>query len=514
MASFSIPLTGLNADQTELNTIANNIANLNTTGFKSQSTSFEDLFYQQVGSSGSGNPVLAGQGVKVAANTTDFTPGSVDTTAGSASDVALTGNGFFVVNNGGTQEYTRAGDFQTDQNGNLTTADGLSVMGYPASNGVVNTNAPLTAIQIPLGATQQPQATTQFSLNATNLDASSAVGTVVPAQVTVYDSLGQSHVATINFTPSTTPLTGANAAYNAGPPTTYTYTAGSASDLIVSSTNSITLGTTPSTSVAVPAAGETLTQMAASINSANIPGVTAAVGGGGTTLTITGTGANPLSATVPALTQVNSNAWNYSISLPAGDYTGATANTTGTLTFNSSGQLTTPAGNVTGISFAGLSDGASNLTFNWNLYDANNNPTVTQVASASTVGSTTQNGYSSGSYQGFSVGSDGTISVQFSNGQTQAVGQLAVAMVNNEQGLQRTGDNNFAATLASGQATLGIAGTGGRGTMEGGALEDSNVDISSEFSNLIVAQSAYEANAKSVTTFDTVTQATINMIPQ
>lgn len=413
MASFSIPLTGLNADQTELNTIANNIANLNTTGFKSQSTSFEDLFYQQVGSSGSGNPVLAGQGVKVAANSTDFTPGSVNTTAGSPSDVALTGNGFFVVNNDGTQEYTRAGDFQTDQNGNLTTADGLGVMGYPASNGVVNTNASLTSIQIPLGATQQPQATTEFSLNAMNLNASAAVGTVVPTQVTVYDSLGQSHVATVNFTKAAT-----------------------------------------------------------------------------------------------------ANTWNYSISLPAGDYTGATTNTTGTLTFNSSGQLTAPAANVTGISFAGLADGASNLNFSWDLYDANNNPTMTQAASASTVGGTTQNGYSSGSYSGFSIGSDGTISVQFSNGQTQAVGQLAVAMVNNQQGLARTGNNNFSVTLASGPATIGVAGTGGRGTMEGGALEDSNVDISSEFSNLIVAQSAYEANAKSVTTFDTVTQATINMIPQ
>jgi flagellar hook protein FlgE len=410
MASFSIPLTGLNADQTELNTIANNISNLNTTGFKSQSTSFEDLFYQQVGSSGSGDPVLAGQGVKVAANSTDFTPGSINTAAGSPSDVALTGNGFFVLNNGGTPAYTRAGDFQTDQNGNLTSVDGLAVMGYPASNGVVNTNAPLTAIQIPLGATQQPQATTSFALNATNLDASAAVGTIVPAQVTVYDSLGKSHVATVNFT-------------NQG-----------------------------------------------------------------------------------------GNSWSYAISLPAGDYSGATANATGTLTFDGNGKLTAPAANVSGISFGTLADGASNLNFSWNLYDSNSNPTLTQVASASTVGSTTQNGYSSGSYQGFSVGSDGTISVQFSNGQTQAVGQLAVATVNNEQGMARLGNNNFEATLASGQATVGVAGTGGRGTMEGGALEESNVDISSEFSNLIVAQSAYEANAKSVTTFNTVTQATINMI--
>jgi flagellar hook protein FlgE len=410
MASFSIPLTGLNADSTELNTIANNLSNLGTTGFKSQTTSFEDLFYQQVGSSGSGDPVLSGQGVKVSANATDFTQGSI-ATAGNASDVALTGNGFFVVNNGGTQEYTRAGNFQLDQNGNLTTTDGMQVMGYPASNGVVNTNAPLTGLQIPVGETQKPLATTQFSLNA-NLDASAPAGTSVPAQITVYDSLGQSHIATVDFTKAAT------------------------------------------------------------------------------------------------------NSWNYTISLPAADYAGATANTTGTLTFNSSGQLTAPAANVTGISFAGLTDGGSNLNFSWNLYDANNNPTISQEATTSSVASTAQNGYSSGNYQGFAVNSDGTVAVQFSNGQTQLVGQLGVAMVNNEQGLQRVGGNNFSATLASGQASIGVAGAGGRGTIEGGALEQSNVNISSEFSNLIVAQSAYEANAKSVTTFDTVTQATINMVPQ
>lgn len=411
MASFSIPLTGLNANQTELNTIANNISNLGTAGFKAQHTSFEDLFYQQAGSSGSGDPVLAGQGVQVAANATDFTSGSIDATAGSPSDVALKGNGFFVVNNGGTQEYTRAGNFQTDQNGNLTTTDGLQVMGYPAANGVVNTNAPISALRIPVGQTEQANPTTQFSLGA-NLDASAAVGTVVPAQVTVYDSLGQSHIANVNFT------------------------------------------------------------------------------------------------------KTAANQWGYNISLPAADYTGASANTTGTLAFNSNGQLTLPTANVAGISFAGLADGASNLNFSWDLYDANGNSTVTQAASTSTVASTTQNGYSSGTYQGFSVGSDGTISVQFSNNQTQAVGQLAIAMVNNQQGLARVGGNNFSATLASGLATVGVAGAGGRGTIEGGALELSNVNISNEFSNLIVAQSAYEANAKSVTTFDTVTQATINMVPQ
>ncbi len=206
MASFSIPLTGLEADSTSLNTIANNLSNMNTTAFKSQTTSFEDLFYQQVGSSGSGDPVLSGQGVKVSANSTDYTQGSVSST-GVASDVALTGNGFFVVNNGGVNEYTRAGNFQTNQNGDLITGDGLSVMGYPATNGVVNTNAPLAAIQVPVGATESPNPSSQFSLNM-NLNSGTVPGTVVPAQVTLYDSLGNSHVATVNFPQATTPVPG------------------------------------------------------------------------------------------------------------------------------------------------------------------------------------------------------------------------------------------------------------------------------------------------------------------
>lgn len=409
MASFSIPLTGLEADSTQLNTIANNLSNMSTTAFKSQQTSFEDLFYQQVGTSGSGDAILSGQGVQVAANSTDYTQGSISTT-GVASNVALDGNGFFVINNGGTDLYTRAGDFQTDQNGNLITTNGMQVMGYPATNGVVNTNAPLAPIHIPVGATESPNATTQLSLNM-NLDSNAAVGTVVPAQITIYDSLGNSHVATINFT------------------------------------------------------------------------------------------------------KTGTNTWGYSVGLPSGDYTGAATNNTGTLTFNNSGQLTSPAGDVTGIGFSGLADGANNLSFTWNLYN-NNSPQISQVASPSAVASTTQDGYASGTYQDFSVGADGTVSVQFSNGQTQSVGQLAIATVNNEQGLEQVGGNNYATTLASGQATVGVAGTGGRGTIEGGALEQSNVNISTEFSNLIVAQSAYQANAKSITTFDTIEQTTINMIPQ
>jgi len=129
MPSFSIALTGLEADTTALNTIGNNLANLNTTAFKSQTTSFEDLFYQQLGQSGSGEELQAGAGVKVANTATDFSQGSLSTTSNST-DVALNGDGFFVVQNGATTALTRDGNFQLTSQGTMETSDGQPVMGF------------------------------------------------------------------------------------------------------------------------------------------------------------------------------------------------------------------------------------------------------------------------------------------------------------------------------------------------------------------------------------------------
>jgi flagellar hook protein FlgE len=424
MASFFIPLTGLEADSTALNTIANDLANMNTTAFKGQSVNFADLFYQQIGSAGSGDPIQVGAGVQVSSIETDFEQGSINST-GNATDVALNGNGFFVIRDGGVQEYTRDGNFSLDSNGNLITSNGAQVMGYPAVNGVVNTNSPLVPINIPVGTVEQPQATTTLNMTA-NLDATSTLGTTFPAQITVYDSLGVSHVATVTYT------------------------------------------------------------------------------------------------------QTGVNTWGYSVALPAGDFTsGVSTPVTGTLTFNSSGNLIsvkqgagpvqtvgTAAGDVSSIALAfnGLADGAANLNMNWNLLGSGGTPTVSQVAAASAVSATTQNGYASGEYQSFNIASDGTVTATYSNGQQQNIGQLALANAPNLQGMELLGNGDYAATLASGTPSVAESGTDGLGTLEDGALEESNVNISAEFSDLIIAQRAFEADSKTVTTFDTVTQDTINMI--
>jgi flagellar hook protein FlgE len=427
MASFYIPLSGLNADSTALNTIANDLSNMNTTAFKAQTTNFSDLFYQQVGSNGSGNAIQVGEGVQVASNETNFTQGSYDTSGTTASDVALDGNGFFVVSNGSSNLYTRDGNFTQNTSGNLVTSDGLAVMGYPAVNGVVNTNAPLTAISIPLiGQVQQPEATTSFSMTA-NLDSATAANASFPGTVTVYDSLGASHTVTVTYTQE---------------------------------------GIDPATGF---------------------------------------------------------DKWSYSAALPAGDFaSGVSTPVAGVMEFDQNGTLATVNGTAVGtaagdassipLSFTGLADGAADLNMSWNLLGSNGTPTISQEDTASAQSAAPANGFAAGVCSGFTIGSDGTVSATYSNGQTLAVGRLALANMTNLQGLSLQGNGNYAATLASGAATIGASGTGGLGTIEDSTLEESNVNISAEFSDLIIAQRGFEANSKAITTFDTITQETINMI--
>jgi len=336
MASFFIPLTGLESDSTALNTIANDISNMNTTAFKAQTTNFSDLFYQEIGSTGAGDPIQVGAGVKVASNETSFTQGSINST-GNSTDVALNGSGFFVISNGsGGYELTRDGNFTQAANGNLL-SNGMGVMGYPAVNGVVNTNAPLTAINIPVGAVQESKATTTMGMTA-NLDSTTTAGTAFPGQVTVYDSLGEAHVATVTYTAQ------------------------------------------------------------------------------------------------------GNNTWTYSAALPAADYSIAGGNVvpaaiTGTMQFDPDGNLTTvtPAGGAaeTVGSTAGdisslalnfnpaatnvLADGAAGLNIQWNLLGAGGTPSISQVDTGSAVSATTQDGYTSGQYQSFAIGSDGTVTITYSN---------------------------------------------------------------------------------------------------
>jgi flagellar hook protein FlgE len=411
MASFGIPLSGLKADSSWLNVISNNLANLNTDGFKDQGVNFSDIFYQMQGTSGNGDPIQVGTGVQIGSTTSNFSNGNVSDT-GISSNMALQGNGFFVVDSSnGAQSYTRDGAFTTNSAGQLITSGGQLVMGYPAVNGVVSTGGALVPISVNQEGTIPGSTTTSFQ-TTTNLDSSATVGDTFSTPITVYDSVG-----------------------------------------------------------------------------------------------------TPQTLTVP-YTNTGANTWSYNVTLPA-SATGAAAATTvssGSMTFDSSGNLTSPAGSITGLNITGLADGAAPMDLTWNLTDASGNSTITRLDSASTTSATSQNGFGVGTLTGFTVAADGTVEGQFTNNQTKALGQVAIASVGNNQGLTQTSSGDYIPTTASGTAVIGQAGNGGNGTIKGGAVEASNVDLSTEFANMIVAQQGYEANAKALTTFNQVSQSTIQLI--
>jgi flagellar hook protein FlgE len=441
MGSFATPLSGLTAAQGQLQSVSNNLANLNTDGYKDQTLTFADVFSQTGITNGSGDPVQTGSGVTVSSTDADFTEGTL-TATGTSSNMALSGNGFFVAqSSSGLPDFTRAGDFTTNNDGQITTPSGELLLGYPAVNGVVNTATTLQPLQVGTGVTSPAVASTTLNISA-NLNASSVVGDTASSTLPIFDSLGASHTLSV----------------------TYTMTA--------------------------------------------------------------------------------PNTWGYSVTIPTADLAPAPAapvlpNTTvasGTLNFSSSGVLTSTeptGGTATVAPSAGialtippvfppvapaagvqstLADGAGAMTgLTWSLVTAGT-PTITQTATASSTSATSTNGFASGTLTTYAVQPDGTIEGTFNSGQTLALGQVAVASFSNTQGLVDVGNNNYQPSAASGAAVIGVAGTGGRGTVIGGSVEESNVNIATEFAKLIVAQQAYSANAKSITTFNQVSQATIAML--
>ncbi len=424
-------VSGIQANQTYLDSIGNNIANADTVGYKSSQVQFQDLLAEQISGAsgptpgGAGiNPVAVGSGVRVAANEVNLQEGSLEQT-GNPNDVAIQGGGYLVVQSGGQQLFTRDGSLTTDGNGNLSTQSGGLIMGWQASgSGTVNTNAPLTAIKIPQGETIGATATTTLDLGG-NLPAWSGTGTA-PVETTTYnayDALG-------NVVPVTLTFTGVTGTANAW----------------------TVQGTVPN-----PAGG------AASNIWATAPTVTF----------------DPTTGGVKSITGVTANA-NGSFSLPAG---------------------TMP----TGYSFP------TGDTWSFNFPAPGTANAVTQYAAASTIQINQQDGYASGTLQSYSIGSNGTITGAFSNGATLALGQIALASFANAGGLSDQGGGLYATSPNSGQALIGTPGTGGRGALLGGELEQSNVDLGTELTNLITAQEAYTANTKTLTTSSQVIQALENV---
>jgi len=214
-------------------------------------------------------------------------------------------------------------------------------------------------------------------------------------------------------------------------------------------------------------------------------------------------------------TKSSSGDWAYQITIPAADV-GATGNPqvvgSGTLEFGPEGNLISPPADVQGVTVSGLTDGAKAMSINWQLFSSPGVGVITQTAEPSATSGTEQDGYSAGTLQSYSINSSGVIDGVLSNGQTVALGQIALATFANYDGLTNLGSNDYQTSLASGAPSVAAPGTGGSGTLDGGSLEASNVDIATAFTMLIQAERGYEANAKAITTADDVMQASINLI--
>jgi flagellar hook protein FlgE len=216
-------------------------------------------------------------------------------------------------------------------------------------------------------------------------------------------------------------------------------------------------------------------------------------------------------------TKTGANGWSYQLTIPGADLTSGTAGTpseigTGTLTFDSNGRLTAPAaGAPVSVTVTGIRNGAADLAMSWDLFRADGASRLTQFAEASATSANSQNGIAAAQVSRITLATDGQVIASFSDGSNKIVGQLALAAISNPDSLVSVGGNDFEVGANTNAPVIGLAGTGGRGGVEAGALESSTVDVAREFTNLIVYQRGYQANSKVITTLDEMAQETIGI---
>ena len=417
---FQQGLSGLNAAAKNLDVIGNNVANASTVGFKQSQAQFADVYANTMGGSGSS---AAGIGTKVSTVAQQFGQGNISVT-NNPLDIAINGQGFYQMDNNGVASYSRNGQFQLDKNGFIVNAQGHKLTGFAAN---LVTGAILLGGSAPLqmstqALTPQPTSTSVVGVNLDSrvlvpatavFSATDSTSYNSSTTLTLYDSLGNSHIATTYFVKNAT---------------------------------------------------------------ANTWDVHMAVDGLGLDGTAA-TAANTLLGTSP------------------------------TLTFNPTGALITPATGVVtvpgGIVYGTGSTTPQPLAFNF--------LTSTQFGATFAVNQLAQNGYTSGQLSGFSTSADGIILGRYTNGQSKALGQILLANFTNPQGLQPLGNNEWSSSASSGTALVGTPGTSSLGVVQSNAVEDSNVDLTAELVNMIVAQRVYQANAQSIKTQDALLQTITNL---
>ena len=407
LRSMFSAISGLRAHQVMMDEIGNNIANVNTVGYKSGRVNFQDILSQTFrgasapqGGLGSINPAQVGLGVTVAGIDVIMTQGNLQST-GRLTDMAIQGDGFFEMSDGSRNYFTRDGSFDVGLGGNLINpASGLKVQGWNASSaGAIDTTTATSDVVIPLGTRTTALASSTATVTG-NLDAAAAVGSTSSTTLTMIDSLGVSHSVKVTYT------------------------------------------------------------------------------------------------------KTGANAWDWKADA---DPTDAAASSTaaGSITFNSDGTYASATG-TTPITLTLTNGATASLDVNTSM-DA-----MTGYQGTSSLNGQV-NGFTSGTLVTFTIGSAGDITGVFSNGQTQLLGQIAMASFVNAGGLLRQGQNLYASSSASGTASVGVPGSGGRGTVTTGSLEMSNVDLATQFTSMITAERGFQANGKVITTSDEMLQDLVNL---
>jgi flagellar hook protein FlgE len=442
-----------------MDVIGNNIANVNTTGFKKGRVNFMDLLYQAISGAsrpndevGGVNPKEIGLGMVIASIDTIHTQGALQTT-GKTSDLAITGNGFFVLKKGEQTLYTRAGAFDLDEAGTLVNpANGFRVQGWAATqvNGewVVNASGPLEDLVIPIGSKDPAKATTSVDL-ACNLDKRANVVPegVDPAAVEngqwrveekVYDAFGNPHILRIDF---------------------------------------VKVPDQPNrwrATVTVDPQAEVATGTVVGLNAEGLAGTTFDV-------EFDNTG---------KLLRVYDEAGNPSAEV---------------------GRIGVSVG--FNVPDAALVEGApAQQVFTLNLGTiGSTDRTVTQYADRFSTKVFSQDGYTMGYLESYRIDQNGEITAVFSNGSNRVLGQIALATFANPNGLEKTGDTNFRESINSGMANIGPSGIAGKGRIISGTLEMSNVDLAESFTDMIVTQRGFQANSKTIQTSDQMLQELLTL---
>ncbi|MCE9620949.1 MAG: flagellar hook protein FlgE [Actinomycetia bacterium] len=412
LRSLYASISGLRSHQMMMDVTANNIANVNTQGFKAGRALFADSLSQTVrgggiptDANGSTNPMQIGLGSRISAVTTNFNQGALQLT-GRVTDLAIQGSGFFLVERSGQQLLTRDGAFNWDAQGQLVTAGGARVLGWTTdpTTGTVNPSTVPGYIAVPTSLLP-PAATSRIVIGG-NVSAGTDIGDYVASSGTAHDSIG-------------TPF-----------------------ELAMK-------------------------------------------------LTKTGVGTWTASITATA---------------PDGTVNDITPGPAPTVTFDAVGQLTSPATiALTGVTLG--TGAAQDITFE--LGDALHS--LTQYDQVSSLDMPVRDGSAGAELSSVSFGTDGSVNAQYTNGDSRIVGVLALASVSNPEGMLKAADNLYETTLTSGNPTFGLAGTEQFGTVAPGALEGSNVDLATEFTNLVLAQRGFQANTRVITTSDEMLADLVNV---